>query len=194
MRRSEEVWEGELDVDAVAIPEGESGGRKERLTAERLDRIATYYAAPEAVRAVWGGPKDLAQLARDVGCRVRSLHLWQKHPKMVSRVREIVELSALYAMPNIIYGQMILATPDIRQKDDGSYTVVPGDTKASNFVATVAKFIRANQLNVNQTNLNQAPEAPRMSDEEFMEQYVKAGAQIERIMASQEGSDEDDEA
>lgn len=193
-RTAREVWQGELDVDAVVLPEGETGGR-ERLTAERLDRIATFFAAPEAVRASWGGPNDLAQLARDVGCRVKSVHLWKTHPKMIERVRELTEVAAVLAMPNILYGQIIAGSPDIVPLDGGGFRIVPGDTKAANFVATVGKFLRlgANGQTVNQWNLNAgSPDPGAMSEEEFQARLEKATKQFKAQQEAGDNGEDDD--
>lgn len=177
LKSPSQYWEGELDVDAVTLPEGESGGGpRERLTAERLDRIATYFAAPEEVRRSWGGPKDVAELARDVGCRVKSVHLWQRNQKMLDRVRDLTEMAAVYAMPNILYGQVILATPCIERNEDGSFTIRGADSKASNFVATVAKYIRQG-AGATMTQVNMAPNNEKetgMSDQEFESRLDRA--------------------
>jgi hypothetical protein len=144
------------DVDVIALPEGEAeaGKQKERLTSERLDQLAVFFATPDQVIAGWTGPKDFRDLALLVGCRVASIPRWKKHPSMVKRVGELLTAAAVYAMPNILYAQMGLAND--------------GDTKAANFVATVGKFIRSGGLTVHNTQVSPVSEVEKpMSDEQL---------------------------
>jgi hypothetical protein len=161
-------WEGVSDVNVIQEGASGEGAAKERLTAERLDRIAKFFATPEEVRATWNGPKDIMQLASDVGANVLNIPKWQQHPAMVERTRQYLLAAATYAMPSILYGQMILGSPYIEKTDDGGFIVIPGDTKAANFVATIAKMIRAGVSIQNQNmNLSENAGPPTMSDDEL---------------------------
>lgn len=157
MQSSTDFWAGVDDVDAIQLPEGESeaGKARERLTAERLDTLATFFAAPDQIRESWAGAKDVRDLALSIGCRVGSVEKWKKHPAMVKRVADLLYAAAVYAMPNVLHAQMILA-------------VEGHDTKAANFVATVGKFIRSQGLTVNNTQVSPVTEVKSpMSDEDL---------------------------
>lgn len=164
MESAQGYWQGVGDVDAIQLPEGESeqGKAQERLTAERLDRLALFFAAPDLIRNNWTGPKDYRELALSVGCRLASIPKWKRHPAMVKRVGDYLLAAAVYAMPNILFGQMTLATDAAMSAGDR--------TKAANFVATVGKFIRSGGLTVNNTQVSPVSEVQKpMSDEELEE-------------------------
>jgi hypothetical protein len=164
---SASYWAGFRDVDTIQLEEGESlaDSKSERLTADRLDALALYWACPDVVRATWTGPKSYRELALRVGCRVASLPKWKKHPKMGERIAEYITTAARLAMPNILYAQMQVAAT--------------GDTKAGNFVATIGKFIRSGgTVSVNQTNIAAEPEE-RMTDEDMDKRIARFMAKVE---------------
>lgn len=89
---------------------------------------------------------------------------------MIERVAQMTYAAAVYAMPNILWGQILAASPVLQVDADGVQRWIRGDTKAANFVATIAKFMRGGTV-VNQTQNNVSPlaeiEAPEMSDDDL---------------------------
>jgi len=157
-----EYWKGVEDVDVISLPEGEAeaGQARERLTADRLDRLAVFFAAPDHIRSQWSGPKEVKELALSIGCRVGSVEKWKRHPFMVKRTAELLYAAAVYAMPNILFAQMELATNE-------------ADTKAANFVATVGKFIRSQGTTINNTQVSPMAEVHAPPDAEQVRTAIK---------------------
>lgn len=196
MDTAERYWAGIHDVDqieVVTVPEGESGleAARERLTAERLDAIALYLATPEEIRRAWDGPKDPVELALRLGFKLKNFPRWQAHPAMVKRVTQYLNAAILYAMPTIAWGQAILASPEIEQLEDGSYRVIPGDTKAANFCATIARMIRQPSAGASATfhNNNVVPSpASEMGAARFSEEDLddRIDARVKEITVRRE--------
>lgn len=160
MRHATEAWAGVVELEpkteTIVVAEGDSGiaEARKKLTAERLDQIALFFAAPSSVRehaVEWAGPRDLHALASTLGCSTVTIDRWRKNPRMIERVAEMLHAVAVYSMSDILWGQIVAATPQIV---DGK--VIPADTKAANFVATIAKFMRqggGSTINMNQNNV-----------------------------------------
>ena len=169
MESATEYFRGVEDVDVVSLPEGESGAGKpgERLTAERLDALARFWATPDQVRETWNGPKDYRELALAVGCRLTSLPKWKRHPMMTKRIADYILLTATLAMPNILWGQILAAVPvNVVDEETGEIiNTLPGDTKAANYVGTIAKMIRSQGLTVHNTQVSPVTEITKPMDD-----------------------------
>lgn len=197
MKSADEAWEGiaELEPPTTVIPEGERGtvAPRQRLTAERLDAIALFFAAPPDIRECapdWLGPRNLRALAADVGCSPLAIDRWMKNPRMVERVGEMLHAAAVYAMPQILWGQITAASPHLEADKNGVERWVAGDTKAANFVATVAKFMRTGsgtQVTMNQNNVTPVG-LVGPDDDELEKRMIEL---MERRVQSNEGEEED---
>jgi len=172
LKGAREYWDGIGEVDLVRLPEGVSKAKRESLTAERLEAIASFFALPDWERGTEGVPGTDSEMAAAVRCSVASIKKWKRHPMMVDRVTDKIYTAAVYAMPNILFGQIIAASPIFKEIGDGRYEVIPGDTKAANYVGTIAKLLRSGNITLNQSQNSFSPlqDEHEPTDEELRKQ------------------------
>lgn len=125
----------------MRLPEGDSGLTKHTLNQERLDALSAWFALPSSEKR-GDIPKDVAAMAKHFGVSAKFIEESKRRPEMAKRVKERLTMAAVYAVADILWTQIDIAT-DKDHRDCG---------KAARFVAEVAGVInRGGGINVNTT-------------------------------------------
>lgn len=162
---SESYWDAVQDVEIVRVAEGETGLTKSRLTEDRLESIAEYWATPTELR------KPEPQFAKTLGVSSASMRKWKDDPRMQKRVKDFIDRKVLYMMPDVISWCYEAGRP--RQNKNG--TVTPGDEKARRTLLEIGKLVKSGNAHVSQTmNVVQPTFMEAEDDESFMARLREA--------------------
>lgn len=106
-----------IPVEVVRVPEGESGLARYRLTEARLRSIASFFAQPTWVRKGQtreAGYRDdeYAFLAARLGVTTRYVRRFERSPRLRREITERLRLAVTKLMPDVIWGQLMLAVQD----------------------------------------------------------------------------------
>lgn len=113
------------------------------MTEERLAAYSAWFALPSSERK-GDIPKDIAALAKHFGVSAKSIEEAKRRPEMIKRVKERLQAAAVYAMPDVLWAQIDIAT-DKEHRDCG---------KAARFVGEVSGAInRGGGVNINNTTV-----------------------------------------
>ena len=161
---SESYWDGVQDVEVVRVAPGETGITKSRLTEDRLEQIAEYWATPSHLR------KPEPTFAKTLGISSASMRKWKDDQRMQKRVTDFINRKVLYMMPDIIAWCYEASAP--RQGKAGAVT--PGDIKAQRTLLEIGKLVKSGNANVQTMNVVQPTFYDGEDDESFMQRLREA--------------------
>lgn len=106
-----------------------------------MEALSAWFALPEAQKK-GEIPKDVAALAKHFGVSAKFVEESKRRPEMAKRVKERLQMAAVYAVADILWTQIDIAT-DKEHRDCG---------RAARFVAEVAGVInKGGGFNINQS-------------------------------------------